>query len=115
MCDSEPPRAGSCALPVNFDRRPGQIVGDKNSRGRAGFDVALDDQGVVGADDRVAGNRKLFGQPPRRWQSRARPNPRVADGVAKLLDKLAGQWFAPGTIEEHGYLHERKNRLAAHV
>ncbi len=90
------------------DRRPGQIVGDKNPRGGAGFDVALNDQGVVGADDRIARNRKLFGQPPRRWQSRAGANPRVADGVAKLLDELRRQWFAAGTIEEHGYLHERK-------
>ena len=49
----------------------GRLSADENSRGRPGFDIAFDDQRVVGAHHRVARNRELFRQSPRRRQPRA--------------------------------------------
>jgi hypothetical protein len=35
----------------------------------------------------------------------------MPDRVAKQLDELAGKRFAPGAIQEYGYLHPSKYRL----
>jgi len=29
----------------------------------------------------------------------------VSDRLPQLVDKLTSQWFAPGAIQEYGYLH----------
>ena len=92
-------------LAADFDRGSGQALGNKNSRGRTGLDIAFDDQCVIGADHGVARHRELFRQTPRRRQTRAGANARVPDRIAQLVDQLAGQRFAPGAIQEYGYLH----------
>ena len=82
-----------------------ELFGDVDSRCRARLDDSFHQQQVVGANHGVAGYRQLFGQPPRRRQPRAGPDPRAADRFAKLIDHLRRQRLWPGPIQENGNLH----------
>ena len=65
-------RAGSSAAAVTLTGAPGRLIGDENARSRPRFDLALDDQHVVGPHHGVARNGELLRKTPRRGQSCAR-------------------------------------------
>ena len=109
MCDSAAARAGSGSLVRGLTAKPGKLSATKIPEAGRDSTKPSTIKRVVGANHGVARHRKLFGEPTRRRQPRAGADARVADGVAKLLDELAGERLAPGAVEQDGNLHAAKH------
>jgi hypothetical protein len=81
------------------------LLGDIDAGGGAGLQDTFHQQQVIGADNGIAGYRKLLGEPARRGQPRARADPRATDGFANLIDHLGRQGFRAGPVQQDRKLH----------
>jgi hypothetical protein len=82
-----------------------QLLGDIDSRCRAGLDNPFHQQFVIGANHGVARDRQLLGQPAGRWQSGTRRDPGGADRLADLIGHLGRERLRSRSIQENRNLH----------